>query len=444
MKLRAMTWTLLALVPAPVSGQEPPTVTSILAEYDRLADHVVWPGFIARHVPLAVYDGTATWLARHPNPPAEFTRDTSAAGHWRMEGRHPGVRANTSVDIGGDQTATIVLDGTRSRSPTQYAALLIHEAFHVFQHAKHPSWGGNEVELFTYPMASESVLVHRRLETVALDRSLNAADPELAACWAREALLHRRARFQHLTPGAIQYERGTELLEGLAEYVEFRSVGRNPATVFSVREFRADDVRERSYATGTALALLLDRFRPGWMAELEERDGTLDDLLADVTAVSASASCGLSEEEHRATARWAEGAITDLRARRSVLRNRVFTEDGWSVVVIPKGDDVLFPTGFDPLNVSVVGETEVVHTRLLDLKNAAGSLEVIGRAVLTEGMGPHPLFNGVRRVRVSGLPNEPAVQRIGDDTLVSGDGVQARFTGARVTREGTTITISLR
>jgi len=31
-----------------------------------------WPGFDPLAVPLALYDGQATWLFRHPHPPPEF------------------------------------------------------------------------------------------------------------------------------------------------------------------------------------------------------------------------------------------------------------------------------------------------------------------------------------------------------------------------------------
>src|SRR5687768_7377814 len=113
---------------------------------------MLWPGFDPLAVPLAIYDGTRTWLFRHPAPPPDFAPSTiSSIRSDVRDGRHPAVVANTSAGIGGTATATLLADGaTATMSPADLAAIAIHEAFHVFQRQQHPTWQANEGDLLLY------------------------------------------------------------------------------------------------------------------------------------------------------------------------------------------------------------------------------------------------------------------------------------------------------
>ena len=97
---------------------------------------------------------------------------------------------------------------------------------------------------------------------------------------------------------------------------------------------------------------------------------------------------------------------------------------------------VLFPSGFDPLNVTRVADGEVLHTRFVKLGNPAGSLEVIGRGALTASAGAHPLFNGVRVVTITGIQDEPTVTESNGTLKLAASGVAAEFKGATVQRDG--------
>ena len=87
---------------------------------------------------------------------------------------------------------------------------------------------------------------------------------------------------------------------------------------------------------------------------------------------------------------------------------------------------------------------EVLHTRYLKLGGAAGSIELINRHSLTEGAGEHPLFNGVRRLTVTGLPAEPSVTVSGGKTNITADNLKAEFTNANVTRSNQTLLVRLK
>ncbi|MCU0635034.1 MAG: hypothetical protein MUE41_09185 [Gemmatimonadaceae bacterium] len=412
---------------------------AVVATADRLSAQPLWPGFDARTVPVAVYDGQRTVLFRHPAPPPGFVPVPADARAVARPGRLEGVTANSSVVIGGVPTATLM--PANGASLESRAGILVHEAFHVFQRARHPAWSANEAALFTYPVTDASSLAARRLESEALRRALAASDRTRAGCWARTAMALRRERFARVGDDAAQYERGTEWNEGLATYVEQRAVGLADSLVVPAAEFAADAVRQRAYATGSAIGRLLYRLSPTWRESLEHRDTVaLDALLTDAVATHDGASCVVAADERDRIARAAIADVRLLEARRATARTSFLAQPGWRVEVIAP-DAPLFPQGFDPLNVQVVASSTVLHTRWLKLGNDAGTIEVLGRAALTEGAGAHPMFNGVRTLTVTGLAQEPVITTGDDATTVRGDGVTLTLTGWLAERSGRVITL---
>src|SRR5690606_13810956 len=160
----------------------------------------------------------------------------------------------------------------------------------------------------------------------------------------------------------------TELNEGLASYVEGRAVGRPDAAAFPDADFGPAEFRQRGYATGAALARLLDRFDPEWKASLERNDSTALDALLERALerrpATADAACAFTAAERdRASAVAAEDVAT-LRAALVRQRSEFLEQPGWRLVVVA-ADNPLFPQGFDPLNLRLVGGGEVLHTRWL-------------------------------------------------------------------------------
>jgi hypothetical protein len=246
-----------------------------------------------------------------------------------------------------------------------------------------------------------------------------------------------------LDSAAISYERGTELNEGLATYVEYRARG-GASSPMPAGEFGASEVRQRAYASGASLAFLLDRLAPGWQPAFDADDTqSLDGLLR--VAVGDGETCAFTVEE-RATARTT--AATDQRALVTARAARLATfraRDGWRVVVESPAS-LLWPQGFDPLNVERVLPTAVVHARFLKLGNERGGLEMLDAAgvdleALTEGAGPHPLWNGVRRVEIAGIASEPVVRTVGDSVQVTAAGITLGLSSATVVRDGKVILV---
>jgi hypothetical protein len=61
---------------------------------------------------------------------------------------------------------------------------------------------------------------------------------------------------------------------------------------------------------------------------------------------------------------------------------------------------------------------------------------------LTEGAGPHPLFNGVQRCVVVGL-REPTFERNGKAVDLRAPGLTMHFDGAEITTRGQVILIEV-
>lgn len=428
-------------VPAPTAAD----VYAVVDEVDAVAARsALWPGFDPRRVPLAIFNGDATFLFRHPNPPPEFVSLSSRQGVWAFAGRHESVTANATAELNGVLTATAMLKPGARRDPRGQAALVIHEAFHVFQRERHPDWSANELELFVYPFEDADALRLRRLETHALARAETARARADAACWASSALKLRAERYARIPSGSAAYERGTELNEGLASYVEALAAGRARRSPLPAEDFPAGEVRRRAYATGRALAALLDRFAPGWKQKLESGDKSPLDVALGVALPSIGRrSCEPAPLQLRDASERARRDVAALVAKREALRRDFLARPGWKLELIVEGSP-LFPKGFDPLNVERVGAREVLHTRFLKLGGGAGFVEIINRHSLTEGAGEHPLFNGLQRLTVTGLASEPAVSESGGKTTVNADNLKAEFTGARVTRSGQTLVIRLK
>ena len=343
----------------------------------------LWPNFDPQKIPVAIYDGKRTVLHHHPAPPPEFKGGV-------YEGRHPSVTGNSSLPIGGVETATVL-----ATNPTP--GLIAHEQFHVHQRTQHPAWSANEADLFTYPVDDAEALALLRRETDALRAALKGDKSA-----AQLALEYRNRRFAKIGATAAKYERNSELNEGLAMYIQHRLDGGD----IVLADGPPDGVRDRVYQSGLAYATLLDRYDPKWRETLENGDPrALDEILAAAILPKIDVT----------------GEIRAVVAKREERKRAFLDQPGWSITITAEGQP-FFPERFDPLNVHVVGKGEVLHTRFLQLTG----IEILGRSALTEAAGEHPLFNGIRSVTLTGFPTEPVVK---DDRFVA-DGVTADLRNA--------------
>jgi hypothetical protein len=434
---------LLAISTAAMLVAQPPLpgALQVIQAFRRIAAQNLWPGFEPATTPVEFFDGTNTYLLNHPSAPDGFRPVDGQQNVYLYSGLHETVRANTGTVVNGVPTATADISGNASSADEQ-AALLVHETFHVFQTKHYPKWGGNEADLFTYPVENAELLAQRRLESAGLVRAMEAKDPKNASCWAAAALAVRNQRFTALPSTAVAYERGLELREGLAQYVQFKSI-RKPAAL-TAEDFPPDQaqVRQRAYASGQALALLLDSLDSAWKSRLGgDSPVSLDELLAArLREMTVRTGCDFTAEEMQAAQAHARRDIADFIGGLSRRKQDFLAAAGVRLEIVA-GKEPLWPQGFDPWNVVILGDKEVLHTRWLKLGNGSGVVEVLGRLALTEAAGAHPLFNGVRQVIVTGLA-DPKVSQAGGKVTLEAPGLKASFSGS-IQRESNLVRVRL-
>lgn len=431
---------LLLALPCTLESQTP--VQSLVSEFDRLAALPLWPGFAPAATPLAIYDGDSTWLIRHPAPPQEFEPVPRWSNARVSAGQHAAVRANTNVKIGEVPTATMLLPkSSGSRNWTRLAGTLIHETFHVYQ-ARFPRWSGNEVEFFTYPVSDTTLQRLQRLESEAWRRATLGGKPQ--SCWAREALRIRRERFAGLSPGAVGYERGNELNESLATWVETKATRAPVESLVPAAGFAPDGVRLRAYSVGPVLAYLLDRYAPGWPARLEADTMAYLDGLLEPALRQRRCDRRFTRSEIDSVASLAAREITVLVSARETARREFTERPGWTVTIDAAPNAPLWPQGFDPWNITPLDSHATLHQRWLKLGNEAGQIEVLNRTALTIGGGEHPLFTGVVRLVMTGLDSLPAIRADSLTTVVEAPGLAGRFKRVTVDTVGRAVRIRVR
>ena len=423
-------------------------VSDLAREIERLAARgELWPGFDPLAIPLVFYDGDDTYLFRCSEVPEGFREmRVGECDVLVYDGRYPVVTASSVVEIAGTPAASVMFDQSANQAPTVLASLAIHEAFHVYQQACHPTWQGNEVVLYLYPVDDANLLSLRRMETEALRRALAANGVQKKRCWTLRALKARQDRYAGMSPEFSAYERGTELLEGLASYVEAMSVGQT--SVDLPREgYAADEVRGRCYDIGHALAVLLDAFAPMWKTVFEEDDEQALDLYLAEALKKSGRQCGdFTEAEIAHFEDVAREDVQNLLAQRSEEKRAFDSQAGMRLSVIASDTVPLRVSGTDPSNLRIV-EGGVLHTRFVHIRHESGQLEMLTDrmddvVVLTVAVGPHPLMNGVLRLTIAGLDTLDVVSD-GGAVNISGSSLTAQFTNATVDENNGEVTVYL-
>lgn len=445
MKARARTLAAFLLLSSALpscSGDTAGGALALDAGVRRLsAERSFWPGFDPLEVPLAVYDGESTYLFRHPSPPEGFER---AGAAFLFPGRHPSVVANSSVTLGEVATATVMIPLLPdSLTLDERAAVVIHECFHVYQATTGRRWHANEVDLFVYPVEDADLLAMRRLETGALRMALSAAGTAGAASWAGYALELRTARFARMEPRFAEYERRIEVGEGTAAYVQHLAAAGAPERILPPG-FEPQDVRNRAYRTGAALALLLDEIAPGWQEGFAGDDARFldSDLAGALDTTRGVRDVSFTAARRERTERIARGDVAEYVEGKEAKRKEFMLRPGWRLVFRAAEGEPLRPMGFDPLNFERV-EGGLLHTRYLIAGNDRGSLTVLGGSALTEGIGPHPLFDGISRITVAGIEEEPRVVADATRVMVKTPECEAEFEGGYFSGADSSIVITI-
>lgn len=503
------------LIIDPLLMRQAAEVWSVIAR----KNNPVWLGWDASRTPLLIYiPGKQDVLINHPKPPADFVRYRGPVRYADMpiyirDGKtvFEFDGQNTSTEIEGIQTLVVAdsksnlrnnllallgntgpeaeksLDSALFSNPMDSMLMFAHEAFHVFQHAKAPQKGGNELALISYPSLSVENNMGYSLEAGALREALTALDPRPAA---RRWLAIRETRRARLDEKLRDYEDGTEFNEGLAKYVEWKMLeilqGKKPGedmwliqgfkgydnlmaerdrllkqmvdmmtgkTIVNGDPYGASPVRMRLYYSGMGVAALLDRLGIRW----KER------IFQDGTSLSAIAREGIGLTTQEIQASWNEVAGSpdfkrleeskqELAANGETHIQEVLKsfEDAPSTIVIDysKLSKPRVGYGFTPFGILRIDEERRVF-RLLPLRGLIGALtfaEDSARPVLDDSKSKQVrimLTSRLSREVVAGIFGSEWNSHLVELKEVKLPGVSLKSVKGRLRLEGKTITLVL-
>ena len=414
----------------------------VVAAFDEAAKMELWPEFDATAFPIAIYDGERTLLMRHPNPPEEFLPVDGHEGVWSSPGKHRAMRWNSTADIGGERTATLLLTIEPGRSPEYETHILYHEAFHLFSKPRHPTWRPNEMWRYSYPMGDLENYRLLLLEEESLARSVESESEEKAVSWAAMALAIRSERVARLSDHHRTYETVLELQEGTAVYMGRSTLGVAGDTE-RLREDRGPKgIRWRFYETGATISVVLDRLLPTWKSRLDaEPETTFDELLGSALAARRAQPAVFTDEELAGVVERAENY-------------EIFATRGQRVVVRLADEDERLAMGrFDPMAVEILERGEALQAHFLIADHPRGQISLNnpsfvrrslnGVIALTVSAGDHPFLDGFHQIAVSGYAGEASVIREGESVSVEAEGLSLAFDRALVasTEEEIVVTV---
>ena len=403
----------------------------------------VWPGWDASSTPLLFYlPGQQDVLINHPHPPDGFLR---YAGPISFPGGRVYVRngptilqwdgQNTSQDIAGVRTLVVAdtLSNLRNRvrsllqdtrpaaekaqapdlsnlatDPYDQLALVVHEAFHVFQHVQAPDKGANEMLLLQYPVLSVENNVGLALEGSALAEALRATDAVAVRRAALRWLALRKDRRASLPAKAVEYEDGCEFNEGLAKYTEYRLFqileGRTPgaamwwaqgfagyADLAPRREHLLESMlkhmngavavnndlygtaplRMRLYYSGMAVGAMLDKLSPNWKSRIFSPDTSLT-TIAEEALKPSSAELAQALREARSDPAYASLVQSKTRlaeegkARTQAVLDEIEKGPGVGLIVDYSGLDSSTKVGmsFTPFGITRVDGERTIFSQV--------------------------------------------------------------------------------
>jgi hypothetical protein len=266
-----------------------------IAEARRLVDDLgnqVWPGLAGTPMPVLLVTDSAELLVDKQLDRPVWARPRSLP---------PTLVATFPVD--GAPTIVVGTAERTGKASTEWVLTLVHEHFHQWQYSRPDYYAGvARLDLhrgdttgmwmlsYPFPYDSASVAGAVRRWAAAIRGALN--QPRLGTKQLQEVLSARNALRDGLSPEDYRYLEFQLWQEGVARYVEYRAAklaavqGRPAPKLEALPDYRSyrsiarrmerelpreleridlsKDRRVCFYPLGAAIALLLDRTRPGW------------------------------------------------------------------------------------------------------------------------------------------------------------------------------------
>lgn len=395
---------LASLAPVTATALAQPAADTV-AKLDSVARHLtrigrasgenIWPGFRPDTIPVAFVlptHGSVVLNWPGPVPSGYETIPGVRNALWRDQ-RALGA-ASMGVNLGGRAVAQVVVS---SLDPSDLLPTAVHEAFHVFEAASvRPGrrFGRQENAFYvsSYPVFDEANEIMFAREGELLLKALRAQNVAVKRDLVRQFVAVRRERHRHLDDAYSQFDRASELNEGLAQYALVRTLELMTADQSLPADWRtlarkqlasqdakladltgnvSQSFRLRYYSTGPAQARLLDALSPSsaWKQELVDRNETLQDALGRLSGLDALETRLLRlatlEADSIRVAGVARTGIARLKAVRAAQVDSALARPGilleLSASQLPAKD--FRSCSFDPQNLLQVTVTMQLHSR---------------------------------------------------------------------------------
>lgn len=472
---------LLAAGIRPLAGQEkPPTPAEIdrVEAVHRAVEAItselgddLWPGFRPGRNPV-LYSGLGGGILG--GWPSELPE-----GFRALDGREELAWSPAPTFLPLFRAGTTFTSLGPKYSLPAATALAVHEHFHA--HQRESARGGAAFGRGERPAGVRSYPAFDTLNAVLLALEGRVLAPllgtgtgsgpgrEVTEARAREFLAVRRRRRSLLPDSVNQWERRLERNEGLADYVAVRALhwliqtdhrgwgdearaelDRRRAWLRGLVISGDSSLRRRHYATGSAIALTLDRLAPRWTRRMTAGDRTLEGLLAEDLERDTGAIPGdevfqrvARREGLAGLRRRVASQLSELADRREARVDSLLHGSGIVLRLEAGGRGTI--CGLDPLNVRHVDRRLVLHGGFLRVcgPDEAFSLQATGPAIeeLGEGTFSVPLPPGTSPVVVAAGDTLGPAARMGDGPFeavtIDAPGVSLRAVRARlVRREG--------
>jgi hypothetical protein len=401
---RAVSYVISTAILAPLAADAQPSADTV-AKLDSVAQHLtrvgrasgetIWPGFRPDTIPVVfVLPTHGSVVLNWPGPvPSGYETIPGVRNSLWRDQRALGA-ASMGVNLGGRSVAQVVVS---SLDPAYLLPTAVHEAFHVFEAAsiKPGRRFGRQENAFyvsSYPVFDEANETMFAREGELLLKAVRATKLTEKRDLARQFVAVRRARHRHLDDAYSQFDRASELNEGLAQYALLRTlelmmtdqsmpadwralarkqVASEDAKLADLTGNVSQSFRLRYYSTGPAQARLLDALSPrlAWKQELVDRNETLQDALGRLSGLDALETrlLGLAtlETDSIRVAGVARTGVARLKALRAAQVDSALARPGilleLSASRLPAKD--FGSCSFDPQNLFQVTGTMQLHAR---------------------------------------------------------------------------------
>lgn len=249
---------------------------------------------------------------------------------------------NTAIKIDEDKYIAIwkIIGSPNSYDIDILASKLVHEMFHAFQYENNENRWPNEYLALDYNYSEEN-LYEKLTECELLIKSYQNSNIDDLVLFA--SLRKKRAKSSAFE---LKYETKIETVEGMANYVELKSLEH-----FSMQKFNdsIDDIiknlrilnnylpiRHISYSIGALLILVAEKFKLRFIHHIENEDKTISELITSQVQILSD----YVSEKRSINKKVISDYMNDLSSRIT----RVTSETGINKYNVDK------LIGFDPLN----------------------------------------------------------------------------------------------